>query len=147
MRWLGSLQPVGLLVLRLTLGLVFFTHGYPKLTRATAPIEAMFVAHGLPARLVYVAGVFETFGGILLIAGLFTRPTALLLAMEMAVAIVKVHGGRGIMALHEYEFPLALAAGAVALATLGAGGLSVDRALFGDSGAPRARTTRAKKER
>ena len=145
MRWLASLQPLGLLVLRIALGLVFLTHGYPKLTRATAPVEAMFVQHGLPAKLVYVAGVLETFGGILVIAGLFTRPAALFLAVEMAVAIVKVHGGHGIMALHEYEFPLVLGAGALALATVGAGGLSVDRFLFEDSGRPRFRAARAAK--
>jgi putative oxidoreductase len=147
MRWLDSLQPLGLVVLRLALGLIFFTHGYPKLTRATAPVEAMFVQHGLPAKLVYVAGVLETFGGILVVIGLFTRPAALLLAIEMAVAIVKVHGAHGILALHEYEFPLALGAAALALATCGAGALSADRLLF-EAGATRARAARAaKKER
>jgi putative oxidoreductase len=145
MKWLGSLQPLGLAVLRLALGLIFLTHGYPKLTRATAPVEAMFVQHGLPAKLVYVAGVLETFGGILLLAGLFTRPAALLLAAEMAVAIVKVHGGHGILALHAYEFPLALGAAALALATVGAGALSVDRLLVGEGGPARARP--AKRER
>src|SRR5262245_30162249 len=89
MRWrvlvkfLGSFAALGLLVLRCAVGLIFLVHGYPKLTRSAAAMEAMFVQHGLPARLVYVAGVLETFGGILLLAGLFARPAALLLAVEM----------------------------------------------------------------
>src|SRR5262245_65076614 len=130
-KFLSSFQPLGLLGLRIALGLVFFTHGYPKLTRSATAMQSMFVQHGLPAQLVYVAGVLETFGGVLLILGLFSRPAALLLAIEMGVAIVKVHNGHGIMALHEYEFPLALGAACAALATVGGGVLSGDHLLFG----------------
>lgn len=145
MKFLGSFQPLGLLVLRVAVGLIFLVHGYPKLTRSATAIEGMFVQHGLPAQLVYVAGVLETFGGILLIFGLFTRPAALLLAIEMGVAMVKVHGGHGIMALHEYEFPLALGAACLALATVGAGLLSGDHLLFGEGGAGRTRPARPPK--
>src|SRR5207249_9224458 len=42
-----------------------------------------------------VAGVLETFGGLLLFVGLFTRPVALLLAGEMAVAYFLRHAPRG----------------------------------------------------
>jgi putative oxidoreductase len=97
----------------------------------------MFVQHGLPAQFVYVAGVLETFAGLLLPLGLFTRGAALLLAIEMCVAIIKVHSTHGIMALHEYEFPLALAAACFALATTGAGAASVDSLLFGEAGSKR----------
>ena len=139
MKFLSSLQPLGLLILRVTLGLIFLTHGYPKLTRSTAALQAMFVQHGLPAKLVYVAGVLETFGGLLLIVGLFARSAALLLAIEMGVAIVKVHSGHGIMALYEYEFPLVLGSACLALATVGAGLASVDYLLLGESGPSRVR--------
>ena len=146
MKFLNSFQPLGLLALRIALGLIFLTHGYPKLTRAAAPMQAMFVQHGLPAQLVYVAGVLETFGGILLILGLFTRGAALLFVIEMAVAIVKVHSVHGIMALHEYEFPLALAAGSLALATVGAGVASIDHLLFGEGSSNRSRVARPAKK-
>ena len=109
-------------------------------------MQAMFVQHGLPAQLVYVAGVLETFGGILLILGLFTRGAALLFVIEMAVAIVKVHSVHGIMALHEYEFPLALAAGSLALATVGAGVASIDHLLFGEGGSNRSRAAKPAKK-
>ena len=146
MKFLSTLQPLGLLVFRVALGVIFLTHGYPKLTRSAAAMQGMFVQHGLPAQLVYVAGVLETFGGILLILGLFTRPVALLLAIEMAVAIVKVHSGHGIMALREYEFPLALGTACLALATVGAGVLSGDHLLFGEDGICRSRTARPAKK-
>ncbi|HKF25124.1 MAG TPA: DoxX family protein [Candidatus Acidoferrum sp.] len=146
MKFLGTFQPLGLLILRAAVGLIFLVHGYPKLTRSAAALEGMFVQHGLPAQLVYVAGVLETFGGLLLMAGLFARPASLLLAVEMGVAIVKVHGSHGIMALHEYEFPLALGAACLALATAGAGVLSLDHLLFGESGAGRARPARPVKK-
>ena len=146
MKFLGSFQPLGLLALRMALGTIFLVHGYPKLTQAVGPIETMFIQHGLPGQLVYVAGVIETFGGLLLVVGLFARGVALILAMEMVVAIVKVHSVHGIMALHEYEFPLALAAGALALATVGAGTLSVDQILFGEAGARRSRSTKPAKK-
>jgi len=37
-----------------------------------------------------------------------TRVAALLLAFEMAVAILKVHSAGGYIAVHNYEFPLPL---------------------------------------
>ena len=148
MKFLSSFQPLGLLLLRIALGLIFLTHGYPKLTRSAAALQTLFVQHGLPAKLVYVSGVLETFGGVLLLLGLFPRPAALLLAVEMGVAIVKVHSGHGIMALHEYEFPLALGAACLALATVGAGILSADHLVWGDSGgrSNASRSTKASKK-
>jgi uncharacterized membrane protein YphA (DoxX/SURF4 family) len=67
---------------------------------------------------------------------LFTRAAALLLGIEMCVAIWKVHSAHGYLAVHDYEFPLTLATACFALATVGAGLISVDQFLFeGGSGA------------
>jgi len=147
LKFLNSFQPLGLLILRAALGLIFLTHGYPKLTRNAAALQAIFVQHGLPAQLVYVAGVLETFGGALLVAGLFTRPAALLLAIEMGVAIAKVHSSHGIMALHEYEFPLALGTACLALSTVGAGVASADHLLYGEGGSSRLRPSSSRKNK
>jgi putative oxidoreductase len=84
----------------------------------------------LPGYFLYIAGVIETFGGGLLLLGLFTRPAALLLALEMCVAIWKVHSAHGYLAVNDYQFPLSLAAACLALATVGAGMISVDQFLF-----------------
>ena len=130
---LNALQLVGLLLLRVALGVVFISHGYPKLTHPKA-MQGFFVQHGLPAYFVTVAGVLEVFGGALIILGFLTRIAALLLAMEMAVAIWKVHSAAGYMAVHNYEFPLVLAAACFALATVGAGRASVDYVLYESGG-------------
>jgi putative oxidoreductase len=130
MKSLNSLQPLGLVVLRVALGLIFFSHGYPKLAHSGAGMQGFFVQHGLPGYFVYISGVVEVFGAVLLVLGLFTRVTALLLAIEMGVAIWKVHSVGGYLAVHNYEFPLALLAGSFALATVGAGLLSLDHPLF-----------------
>lgn len=130
MKSLNALQPFALLALRIALGVIFFSHGYPKLAHLGGGMQSFFVQHGLPGYFVYVSGVLEVFGGALLALGLFTRPVSLLLAIEMAVAILKVHSSRGYLAVHEYEFPLALAAACFALATIGAGSFSLDRPLF-----------------
>src|SRR5437773_12393087 len=86
MRSLNALQPFGLLALRLALGVIFFAHGYPKLAHLGGGMQGFFVEHGLPGYFVYVVGVLEVFGGLMLMLGLFTRLAALVLALEMDVA-------------------------------------------------------------
>jgi putative oxidoreductase len=137
MKSLNSLQPLGLLVLRVSLGIIFFSHGYPKLAHSTTGLQGYFVQHGLPGYFVYISGVLEVFGAILLFLGLFTRAAALLLAIEMGVAIWKVHSAGSYLAVQNYEFPLAMLAGSFALATVGAGLVSLDHPLFEGGGRSR----------
>ena len=139
---MNGLQPLGLLVLRLALALIFIYHGYPKLVRADAGMHEFFVLHGLPAYFVSVAGILECFGALLLFVGLFTRPAALLLAGEMAVAIWKVHSSLGPLVVKEYEFPLIVAAACLALATTGAGAASFDHLLLGESSGKKRRASK-----
>jgi putative oxidoreductase len=145
MKFLDGLRPLGLLVLRVALGIILLYHGYPKLVHADPAMRAAFVQHGLPAYFVGLAGILETFGAVLLFLGLFTRPAALLLAVEMGVAIWKVHSGHGIMVVQEYEFPMAVGAACFALATVGAGLASLDHLLFGEGGKKR-RSRKSAKE-
>jgi putative oxidoreductase len=87
---------------------------------------------GFPGYFVYIAGTIEFFGGAMLILGLFTRIAGLLLAGEMTIAIWRVHLPQGpITMVKNYEFPLVLAAAAFTLATVGAGLISLDQAIFG----------------
>jgi len=131
MRIFEKLQPLALLALRLALGIIFFYHGYEKLTRDSKDALAAFTGLGLPAYAFYIMGTLELFGAILLVMGLLTRFTALLLVIEMGVALARVDLPRGGMyAVHNYELPLALCAGAFALATTGAGLISLDAATF-----------------
>jgi putative oxidoreductase len=145
MEALEKLKPLALLLLRLGLGIIFVFHGYPKLFTHTREAMQGFAHMGFPVYFVYIAGVFEFFGGLLLIAGLFTQIAGLLLAAEMAVALVKVHGMvSNPMAVENYQFPLACAVGSFALAALGAGLLSLDHAVFASKGAAGARKAKNK---
>ena len=132
MGFLEKLKPLGLLLLRWGLGAIFIFHGYPKLFGDVKRAMDFLTSVGLPGWTVYIAGAVEFFGGWLLVAGLFTRVAALLLAGEMAVTIWKAHIGKGVLAVGEYQFPLALAVGVFALATCGAGAISLDKLIFRD---------------
>jgi putative oxidoreductase len=78
-----------LLALRLLSGGVFVVFGIGKFVNHGSEL-ASFKTYGLPApeAFVVVIGVIELAGGLLLIAGLFTRPAALLLAGDMTGAIL-----------------------------------------------------------
>jgi putative oxidoreductase len=142
LNFLNSLRPVALLIFRMALGIIFLFHGYPKLAHSGAGMQGAFVEHGLPGYFVYLAGIIESFGGLLLWLGLFARGAALVLAAEMCVAMWKFHS-QSYLLVHNYEFPLSLAAGCLALATVGAGTISIDQFLF--EGGRRSRGAKASK--
>jgi putative oxidoreductase len=132
---LEKLKPIALLFLRLGLGIIFIFHGYPKLFTHPQQTAEAFARMGFPAYFAYISGVLEFFGGTLLIVGLFTRIAGLLLAAEMAVALVKVHGLLSNPTnVHNYEFPLACAVGSFALVGVGAGLISLDQAIYSKRG-------------
>lgn len=141
MKSLNALQPLALLLLRVALGVIFMSHGYPILAHRTSATHAPFAQHGLPGYFAYVSGVLELFGGGLLLLGLFTRGAALLLAAEMVFLMWKVYTPHSYLAVNEYAYPLVLATGCFALATMGAGLISIDYPLF-ESGGGKSRAAR-----
>ncbi len=130
MNFLNKLQPLGLLLLRAGLGVIFAYHGYAKLFANPGRAQHYFVAIGLTPVMANVAGTVELFGGLMLLAGIYTRFAALAVAIEMGIAIWKAHSQEGILAINEYEYALALCVAALALATTGAGKASLDYAIF-----------------
>ena len=78
-----------LLALRLAAGSVFVVFGAGKFVSHASEL-ASFKSYGLPAPelFVVVIGVIELVGGMLLIAGILTRPAAIVLAGDMVGAIV-----------------------------------------------------------
>jgi putative oxidoreductase len=130
MNFLKRWEPVALLLLRLGLATVFIYHGYPKLFGGTERFVESFQAIGLPAYVVYIAGVIELFGGIALALGLFTPIAGLLLVLDMAAAMWKYNLNEGISAVREYELPLILGLAALAIAATGGGPFSLDRLVF-----------------
>ena len=126
MRSLDRLQPLALFVLRLVLGVIMIAHGSSKVFGGISHHVQMVSGLGLPGWLAYFSAAAEFFGGILVIAGFLTRFAALAIAINMGVAIWKVHWKNGLMGDHGYQFPLALAAIAFALIFFGAGRIAFD---------------------
>ena len=123
----GCYKDVGLLLLRLILGVVFIYHGWAKVTNIEGTL-GFFSSIGLGSTaLVYLAAYGEFLGGILMILGLWTRLVAPVLVIIMAVAIQTVHLKNGFSAAAGgYEFALTLLVVSDAAGMLGAGKYSVD---------------------
>jgi putative oxidoreductase len=81
-------------LLRIVVGLAFMTHGLPKLFGWLGGFGGAGEAAELMSRF-GVAGALETFGGLLIVIGLFTRPVAFILSGEMAVTYFWMHVTRG----------------------------------------------------
>ncbi len=120
----------GLLVLRLAVGGIFAAHGAQKTFEYTfAGTADAFAAMGAPlAELTGpLVALLELLGGFAVILGVLTRPIAVLLAVDMLVAVILVHAQQGLWVTEGgYEFVALLGAGALALAFTGAGRMSVD---------------------
>jgi putative oxidoreductase len=134
LRYQDRLQPLALILMRLTLGAIVVVHGSHKVFGGLQH-HAQFVASlGLPAWLGYVSAFTEFLGGILILTGLFTRAAAFALVVNFAVAIWKVHWHNGLLGGPNgagYELPLAVGTLALALIFFGAGPVSLDHVLRG----------------
>jgi putative oxidoreductase len=126
--WLNRFEGLGALVMRLVLGVIMVSHGYTKIipTGALYTFSHTVGRMHLPVWLGYLAAFSEFFGGMLLIVGLLTRVAALMTAIEMAVAIIKVHLHGGLLGSNSFAFPLACFAIALMLVFTGCGWLGLD---------------------
>lgn len=85
----------GKLILRLTLGILILLHGLSKLMGGgVTGISGMLSSHGLPGFLAYGVYVGEIIAPVLLIIGVYTRLGALIIAINMVVAILLAHTGQ-----------------------------------------------------
>ena len=113
------------LLLRLTLGLLMLLHGIGKITGGIDPILGMVAKAGLPAAFGYAVYVGEVVAPLLLIVGAWTRAAAVVVVINMVVAVALAHMAQlatlspnGGWALELQGFYLAVA---LAVALLGAG--------------------------
>jgi len=127
-RW-RSWAPQLLSILRIIAAFLFMQVGTAKLF--TFPAAVMPGGGTAPAgSLPWVAGVLETFGGALLLVGLFTRPVAFILSGEMAFAYFIGHAPRGLWpVLNEGSGAILFCFIYLYLSAAGPGPWSVDAAL------------------
>ncbi len=122
----------GIALVRAIVGIVFLAHGAQKLFVFGIHNIAGMMGHlGIP--LPGVAGVVVTLveflGAAALLLGLFTRPAALFLAIDMLVAVLKVHLKGGFFLPMGFEYALTLLVVNIALFIAGPGALAVDNTL------------------
>lgn len=120
---------LGKLILRLALGILILLHGIAKVNAGVGGIASMLSNHGLPGVLAYLVLVGEVVAPVLVIAGLFCRIGALIIAINMVVAILLVHMGQLTNMTQTGGWALELQGmflfSALALACMGAGRFSV----------------------
>jgi putative oxidoreductase len=129
-------------LLRVVLGVIFFAHGAQLLLGwfggygYVATIGFFTQKMGIPAPLAFLAIISQFFGGLALIVGLFARPAALGIALDMLVAIYTVHlpigffmNWSGAQKGEGFEYHLLATAIALAIVVKGAGAWSADHLL------------------
>lgn len=121
---------VSILFLRLVLGLIFIAHGWPKIKSLKTNAQN-FSAMGFKPGVFWgtIVALLEFFGGIALVLGLYVQLAAFLFAGEFLVVNVwKILKRQGFVG--GFEFELLIFVAVLALLTLGAGAISLDRFLF-----------------
>ncbi|NDV79535.1 DoxX family protein [Dysgonomonas sp. 511] len=116
---------LGLLILRLSIGVLMLLHGVSKLVNGADGIEQMVAASGLPSFITYGVYIGEVVAPLFIIAGYGTRLAAAVFAFNMIVAVGMAHatdiftlspsGGWAI------ELPALYFFGALALVFIGSG--------------------------
>ncbi|WP_110113886.1 DoxX family protein [Bacillus sp. CGMCC 1.16541] len=129
---------IGLLLIRLVVGLSFMGHGAQKLFgwfggHGVQGTGGFFESIGIKPgkQMAIIAGLTELVGGALFVLGLLTPLAAAMIIGTMIIAIVKVHGANGYWVTQNgYEFNLFIIVVALAVALMGAGSYSVDMLIF-----------------
>ena len=120
---------IGKLILRLTLGVLILFHGLAKLTGGIAFVSGALEKAGMPPALGYLVYVGEVIAPLMLIAGVWTRGAALIVAANMVVAVLLAHTGQLFSIANTGGYALELQAmflfTAIAIAVLGAGRYSI----------------------
>ncbi len=133
-RILTTSTPASVLLIRLIVGVIFLSEGIQKFLFPNDFGVGRFIKIGIPAPQVMApfVGVVEIVCGTLIIIGLITRVAAILLIIDMLVAIsttkipLLIKSGFWAMA-HEARVDYAMLLGSIFLLIVGAGTWSIDR--------------------
>lgn len=82
---------LGLLIFRLTLGILMFMHGFHKLINGVDGIKGMLAGYGLPEFLAYGVHLGETIAALMIVIGYRTRLAAVAFTIVMVVAFLMAH--------------------------------------------------------
>tara|TARA_R110002020_G_scaffold454448_1_gene669913 strand:- start:34824 stop:35228 length:405 start_codon:yes stop_codon:yes gene_type:complete len=82
---------LGLLILRVTLGILMLFHGFSKMMNGLEGIKGMLESYGLLSVIAYGVLIGEVIVPILLVVGFRTRIAALVYAINMLIAVMLVH--------------------------------------------------------
>ncbi|MGN6388477.1 MAG: DoxX family protein [Burkholderiaceae bacterium] len=82
---------LGKLVLRVVLALLLLFHGISKIMGGIGPITGLVAKAGLPPAVGYLVYVGEVIAPLLILFGVWTRLAALIIAVNMVVAVLLVH--------------------------------------------------------
>ena len=122
----SALGDLGLLVLRVFTGLsLAYAHGWSKVPPGEEFVKTV-TSLGFPAEMAYLTMLTEFFGGLALAMGLLTRPVALAMVINFAVAGFMSHAADPYV---RKELPFLFLAVATMFLCAGAGRFSVDRLL------------------
>lgn len=119
----SSARDIGLLALRVGVGVIFILHGYSKLFGGMEGFTGMVTRMGfpLPTFFAYAAALSEFVGGIAILLGLFTSVAAIFAGIVMLVALFMVKK----FSLPAADVDLSLLASLVAIFCLGPGRFSL----------------------
>jgi putative oxidoreductase len=124
-----AMSDLGRLVLRLVLGILILFHGVSKITGGIAFVTGALEKAGAPGAIGYLVYVGEVLGPLLVVIGLWTRLGALMIVVNMIVALLLAHTSQLFMIAKTGGYQLELQAmylfGALAVMLLGAGRYSV----------------------
>ncbi|BAB07023.1 DoxX family protein [Halalkalibacterium halodurans] len=121
-------EEIGILLLRLFLGVTFFIHGLVKFQDGIGQTVGFFDSIGIPGFLAYVVAIVELVGGLAVLLGVGTKYVSILFAIIMVGAIATVKWPAGF--LGGYELDVALLAISVYFALAKTAPLALDNILF-----------------
>ena len=84
----------GKLVLRVTLAILMLFHGVSKLISGIDPIMGMVAKAGLPSGIAFLVYIGEVIAPLMILFGVWTRLGAVIVAINMIVAVALAHGSQ-----------------------------------------------------
>ncbi|MDU0201832.1 MULTISPECIES: DoxX family protein [Paenibacillus] len=118
------------MIMRVLMGIIFISHGIAKFQMGLSNVEGWFSSIGIPGFLAYAVAGLELVGGIMLVAGLFTRYVSGLFVVMLIGAIITAKLSVGLLGNAQspgYELDLGFLLISLYLVVADTSPLSVDR--------------------